>query len=94
MMHDWKSTAQGVLTFLLTTFIVILGFTAPYIPLAPGSVKAKLSVVMAVCGLGAALCKAWIAVLTNNADATAVSKAINSGDVSSTPASIATTPKE
>jgi hypothetical protein len=93
MIHDWKSTATGILSFITVTCLTVMGFTAPYIATAPASTAALLAKIMAGCSLLTALCRAWVGLITKNADATAVAHAINDGNVNNTGESLSATPK-
>jgi hypothetical protein len=103
-MKDWKSTAAGVLSFLITTLTVISALLAGNNLSAGGgvgSIPVSTWVVISVNGL-LALCRAWIGLITTNSDAGAVAAAINkvapaATVTTSTPAvtaeSLAATPK-
>jgi hypothetical protein len=78
-MTDWKSTASGILSFLITTFTVLSAFlVAGNIndgTSSVGSLHVSTWVVVGV-NVALALCRAWIGLITTNADAGAVAKAI------------------
>jgi hypothetical protein len=99
-MHDWKSTATGVLSFLITTLLVVTGWLGTYMITAPASIQAKMTLYSSLLTLALALCRGWLGIITKNADATATAAAINnvaqSGPAAApeTAASIATTPKQ
>ena len=78
-MEDWKSTAAGILSFLITTLTVISALLAGNTLSAGGgvgSIQVGTWVVIGVNGL-LALCRAWIGLITTNADAGAVAAALN-----------------
>lgn len=85
-MRDWKSTAAGVLSFIVTTLLIITGWLGTYMLTAPASTAASLTKYSAFLTLATALARAWIGWLTNNADATATANAINSVSPVATPA--------
>ena len=91
-MHDWKSTVSGILTGLIGTFTSIMAFQVPTAMLNPQQTRVWLYIVVG-CTLGSIIGKVWLGLITKNADATAVSHAINLGTIDTTPESIATTPK-
>jgi hypothetical protein len=77
-MEDWKSTAAGILSFLITTLTVISAFLAANTLSAGGgigTITAPTWVLVAVNGL-LALCRAWIGLITENASAGAVAKVL------------------
>lgn len=89
-MKDWKSTAAGILTFLIATFTTVTAFLAPYIPAAPAGTQALLAKISAGCTLGTALALVYVKIITNNADATAVALALAAA--AAQPKSAAATP--
>lgn len=95
-MKDWKSTASGILSFLIATFTTVTAFLAPYILAAPASTPALLSKISAGCTLGTALALGWVKLITNNADAGAVAAALaappTSPAATPTAATLATSP--
>lgn len=98
-MKDWKSTAAGILSFLITTLTVVSALLAGNNLSAGGgvgSIPASTWVVISVNG-GLALCRAWIGLITTNADAGAVAAAIAVAPEPSAPtptaASLAAAPK-
>jgi len=100
-MKDWKSTAAGILSFLVTTLTVISALLAGNDLSAGngvGSVHVGTWVVIGVNG-GLALCRAWVGLITQNASAPAVAAAINNAAQAGpaaapvTPVELSTTPK-
>ena len=100
-MADWKSSAAGILSFLITTLTVISALLAGNNLSSGGgvgSIPASTWVVIGVNG-SLALCRAWIGLITTNADAGGVAKALNNvadcGPAASpsTAASLTVTPK-
>lgn len=89
-MKDWKSTVVAILSGLVGTLTTITAFLAPYLMTSPQSVAAKLSLWSAGCTLLALVLRVWVGVITNNADAAAVSRALNApaGTVAAAPTSI------
>lgn len=78
-MKDWKSTAAGILSFLITTLTVVSALLASNTLSAGGgvgSIQVGTWVVIGVNGL-LALCRAWVGLITTNADAGAVAAALN-----------------
>jgi hypothetical protein len=57
----WKSSANGILAFLIATGTVIVAFTAT----VPGAETAKITTGVT---LGLALCRAWVGLLQKDAD--------------------------
>ena len=86
-MHDWKSTAAGILSFLIATFTTITAFLAPYMMTAPAGEAALLAKVSAGCTLGVALARTYVGLITKNADAGAVAVALQAptGSAASVP---------
>lgn len=93
-MKDWKSTAQGVLMFLATTFTVATAFLAQYVMTAPSSEQAVLAKVSAGLAVGSALAHGYTKLITTNADAEAVAAALTRPALPPTAASLAATPPE
>lgn len=78
-MNDWKSTAAGVLSFLITTLTVISALLAGNDLSGGGgvgTVHVETWVVISING-ALALCRAWIGLITQNASAPAVAAVIN-----------------
>jgi hypothetical protein len=79
-MKDWKSTAAGILSFLVTTLTTISAFLVAGNINDNGTGASSIHVsTWVVVGVNAALalCRAWIGLITTNADAGAVANAIN-----------------
>jgi cyanate permease len=93
-MKDWKSTVSSILTGLIGTFSTIAAFQVPAAMLNPQQTRVWLYVVV-VCNLAAIIGKVWVGILTNNADAAAVAKAMNAPPDAPAPtsASLSATPK-
>jgi hypothetical protein len=78
-MKDWKSTAAGVLSFLVTTLTTLSAFlVAGNINDGTASASSIHVSTWVVVGINAvlALCRAWIGLITTNADAGAVAAAM------------------
>jgi hypothetical protein len=75
-MHDWKSTASGILTGLIGTLTSIMSFQVPMDLLNPQQTRAWLYITVG-CNLAAIIGKVWLGLITKNADASAVAGAIN-----------------
>jgi hypothetical protein len=109
MTKDWKSTASGVLSFLVTTLTTISAFLVAGNINDGGTSTSSIHVsTWVIVGVNAALalCRAWIGLITTNADAGAVANALNDHHVAiatvmpapppptiPTAASLAATPK-
>lgn len=101
-MKDWKSTATGVLSFLITTLTIISAFLGGNDLSAGGGIATIHAPARLTAGISIALalCRAYLGIITKNADATAVAHAINNvadvgpGALPSTTASLTTAPKE
>ena len=101
-MKDWKSTATGILSFIVTTLLIVTGWLGTYMLTAPASTQASLTKYSAILTLATALARGWIGLITTNADAGAVAAALNPQPphpatpvvpVPPTAASLAATPK-
>lgn len=75
-MHDWKSTVGGILSGLIGTLTSVMTFQVPTALLNPQQAHTWLYIVVG-CNLGAIIGKVWLGIITKNADAEAVAKAIN-----------------
>jgi hypothetical protein len=78
-MKDWKSTAAGILSFLITTLTTLNGFLVAGNMVAGGVSVASIHVLTwATIGINVALalCRGWIGLITTNADAGAVAMAL------------------
>lgn len=91
---DWKSSASGILTFLVTTLTTLSAFLVAGNINDSGTGASSIHVsTWVVVGVNAALalCRAWIGLITTNADAGAVAAALNP-PVTSTTAAVFQTP--
>ena len=68
MMTHWKTTANGILAFLITTLTVVLGFQIPTAILNPSASRVYLYSTVAA-NLVLALCRAWIGMIQHDAPA-------------------------
>jgi hypothetical protein len=79
MTHDWKSTASGILSFLITTLTTLSGFLVAGNLTVGGpnasSIHVSTWIVIGV-NVALALCRAWVGLITKNADAAAVAAAM------------------
>ena len=78
-MKDWKSTAAGILSFLITTLTTISAFLVAGNINSGGASTSSIHVsTWVVVGVNAALalCRAWVGLITTNADAGAVAQAL------------------
>lgn len=96
-MKDWKSTAAGVLSFLITTLTTISAFLVAGNITTGGANTAAIHVsTWVVVGVNAALAlfRAWVGLITTNADAAAVAHALAPANASVQPttAQLAATP--
>lgn len=76
---DWKSSASGILTFLVTTLTTLSAFLVAGNINDSGTGASSIHVsTWVVVGINAALalCRAWIGLITTNADAGAVAVAL------------------
>lgn len=98
-MKDWKSTAAGVLSFLITTLTVLSGFLVAGNFTTSGAGASSIHVsTWFVIGINVALalCRAWVGLITTNADAGAVAKVLSTPTVNQplpTAATLAASPK-
>lgn len=76
-MKDWKSTAAGILSFIVTTLLIVTGWLATYMLTAPASSLAQLTKYSAFLTLATALARGWVGLITNNASAPATALALN-----------------
>ena len=79
-MKDWKSSCAGILSFLVTTLTTLSAFlVAGNINDGTASASSIHVSTWVVVGINAALalCRAWIGLITTNADAGAVAAALN-----------------
>jgi hypothetical protein len=79
MGSDWKSTASGVLSFLITTLTTISAFLVAGNINSGGASTSSIHVstwVVVGVNAGLALCRAWVGLITTNADAGAVAKVL------------------
>ena len=79
-MKDWKSSIAGILNFLTVTLTTISGLLAANTLSAGGgldTIHVGTWVVIAI-NVALALCRAWLGIITQNADGPAVAKALNS----------------
>jgi hypothetical protein len=76
-MKSWKSTASGILSFVMATAGTLTAFAAAQVAVNPAQSKVY-AYITAGCTLASGLAKAWIGLLTKDADtvtATDVAKA-------------------
>lgn len=81
MLTDWKSTASGILSFLVTTLTTLSGFLVAGNLITSGSGPNVASIHVATwvtigVNVALALCRGWIGLITTNADAGAVAKVL------------------
>lgn len=86
-MHDWKSTVGGFLSGLIGTLTSVMTFQVPAALLNPAQAHTWLYVTVG-CNLASIIGKVWLGIITKNADAQAVSNAINSGNITTTAADL------
>ena len=72
IMKDWKSTAAGVLSFLITTLTVISAVLSGNDLSAGGGISTLHTPVRIVIGVNItlALCRAWVGIITKDAGQT------------------------
>jgi hypothetical protein len=78
-MKDWKSTAAGILSFLITTLTTLSGFLVAGNLIGGGTSAASIHVstwIVIGVNVALALCRAWVGLITQNADAGAVAQAL------------------
>lgn len=75
-MTDWKSTASGILGGLIGTFNGLLAFQIPLALLNPQTTRTWLWITVG-CNIGLIVAKVWLGIITKNASADAVAKALN-----------------
>lgn len=80
-MHNWKSTANGVLSFFITTLTTLSGFMVATNLIADGASVHSIHIFTWVAigiNVALALCRAWVGLLQNDAPLSAnVQTAIN-----------------
>ena len=67
-MTSWKSTVSGLLSFLISTSAVLTAFAAAQLAANPTANAKLYAYITAGCTLASGLGKAWIGLITKDAD--------------------------
>lgn len=69
---NWKTSLNGVLTFLIVTLTTLVALLSPYTLTAPASKAAKLNYVIIGCNIILAFARVWVGLIQQDSGVQAV----------------------